>query len=55
VLAHGATSWFGSESYADWYSRTSEADPGIAEAADGPESPLTGTLDAPSPWAENRR
>jgi hypothetical protein len=36
VLAHGATSRFGSEAYADWYSRTSEADP---ETHAGPTEP----------------
>ncbi|MDX2381460.1 MAG: cation:proton antiporter, partial [Acidimicrobiia bacterium] len=47
VFVHGATSWFGSESYADWYDTTEQADPGIPEAAGGPESPVSGRLDPP--------
>jgi NhaP-type Na+/H+ or K+/H+ antiporter len=47
VFAHGATSWFGSEAYADWYETTEEANPDIPEAAEGPESALSGRLDAP--------
>jgi NhaP-type Na+/H+ or K+/H+ antiporter len=47
VFLHGATSWFGSEAYADWYQTTEEADPDIPEAAEGPESPLSGRHDAP--------
>jgi len=47
VFAHGATSWFGSESYGDWYSTGQDADPGIPEAAEGPESPVSGRHDAP--------
>ena len=49
VFAHGATSWFGSESYGDWYHKTERADPDIPEATEGPESPLSGRLDPPSP------
>ena len=49
VFAHGVTSWFGSESYGDWYHKTERADPGIPEAAEGPESPLSGRLDPPAP------
>jgi len=49
VFAHGATSWFGSESYGDWYHKTQRADPSIPEAAESPESPLSGRLDPPSP------
>jgi NhaP-type Na+/H+ or K+/H+ antiporter len=49
VFAHGATSWFGSESYGNWYQTTERADPGIPEAAERPQSPLPGRLDAPSP------
>jgi NhaP-type Na+/H+ or K+/H+ antiporter len=49
VFAHGATSWFGSEAYGDWYHKTERADPGIPEATEGPESPLSGRLDPPSP------
>ena len=49
VFAHGATSWLGSESYGDWYHTTERADPGIPEAAGGPESPVSGRLDAPPP------
>ena len=49
VFVHGATSWFGSESYGDWYHTTERADPGIPEAAERPQSPLPGRLDAPSP------
>lgn len=47
VAAHGATSWFGSESYGNWYSTTERADPGIPEAAESPESSVSGRLDAP--------
>ena len=49
VFAHGATSWFGSESYGNWYHTTERADPDIPEAAERPQSPLPGRLDAPSP------
>ena len=47
VFLHGATSWFGSEAYANWYSRALEADSAIPEAEEGPESPLSGRLDSP--------
>jgi NhaP-type Na+/H+ or K+/H+ antiporter len=47
VFLHGATSWFGSEAYADWYSKTLQADPAIPEAEQGPEGPLSGRLDPP--------
>jgi NhaP-type Na+/H+ or K+/H+ antiporter len=47
VFAHGATSWFGSESYADWYLANEEADPGIPEADEGPERSISGRHDAP--------
>ena len=47
VFLHGATSWFGSEAYADWYQTTEEANPDIPEAAEGPESPFSGRHDAP--------
>jgi NhaP-type Na+/H+ or K+/H+ antiporter len=47
VFAHGATSWFGSEAYGDWYGKTERADPGIPEAAGGLESPVSGRLDPP--------
>ncbi|MGI9603042.1 MAG: cation:proton antiporter [Acidimicrobiales bacterium] len=32
VFVHGASSWFGSESYADWYDGEEHADPDIPEA-----------------------
>jgi NhaP-type Na+/H+ or K+/H+ antiporter len=47
VFAHGATSWSGSESYGNWYHTTEQADPDIPEAAERPQSPLPGRLDAP--------
>ena len=47
VFAHGATSWIGSESYGNWYLATEQADPDIPEAAERPQSPLPGRLDAP--------
>jgi len=47
VFVHGATSWFGSEAYADWYQTSEEADPDIPEAAGGPESAVSGRLDPP--------
>jgi hypothetical protein len=47
AFAHGATSRFGSEADADWYETTEEAHPNIPEAAEGPESSLSGRLDAP--------
>lgn len=47
VVAHGATSWFGSESYADWYTTTEQADPSIPEATESPESPVSRRLDPP--------
>lgn len=47
VLAHGATSWFGSESYGDWYQKQERADPEIPEAADGPDTRLSRRLDPP--------
>ena len=47
VLAHGATSWFGSQAYGNWYRTAQEAATDIPEAAGGPESPLSGRLDPP--------
>jgi NhaP-type Na+/H+ or K+/H+ antiporter len=48
VFAHGATSWFGSESYADWYHTTEQANPKAPEADEGPEHPISRRHDAPS-------
>ena len=47
VYAHGATSWNGSERYADWYHREESADPDIPEAADAPTTPTRNLLDPP--------
>ena len=47
VYAHGATSWNGSERYADWYHREESADPDIPEAAGAPTTPTRNLLDPP--------
>lgn len=47
VFAHGATSWFGSQAYGNWYRTADEVDTDIPEAAQSPPSPLSGRLDAP--------
>jgi NhaP-type Na+/H+ or K+/H+ antiporter len=47
VYAHGATSWYGSERYADWYLREESADPDIPEAAGAPTTPARHLLDPP--------
>jgi len=47
VLVHGATSWYGSESYADWYHHEQGSNPEIPEAAGAPHTPTRGLMDTP--------
>ncbi len=53
IFAHGATSWFGSESYADWYERVEPSDPEIPEAAGAPHISIRGLIDTPTATSDH--
>lgn len=53
VYAHGATAWWGSNRYADWYESNGDEDARIPESGDVPHVPGSrwiGRIDQPSGW-----